>query len=99
MPASRSLHWTKGRRRIRWGNVSSVTICGAAHSYSEHKPDFKPLEIVFRASTKLIDIMIFEERRDVSVPSSLQFQYKPSLGFAPIHEIAEGRNTHIKEFY
>jgi fatty acid synthase subunit beta len=80
-------------------NVSSVTLYGAARSYGEHKPDFKALEITFKASTKLTDITIFEDRCDVSVPLSLQFQYRPSLGFAPIHEIAEGRNTRIKQFY
>jgi len=79
--------------------LSSVTLYGAARSYGEHKPAFKALEIKFNPSTKRIDLTIFEDRRDVSVPLSLQFQYKPSLGFAPIHEIAEGRNTRIKEFY
>ncbi|KAJ6520570.1 hypothetical protein C8R45DRAFT_1058526 [Mycena sanguinolenta] len=42
---------------------------------------------------------MLEDRRDVSVPLTLQFEYKPSLGFAPVHELAAGRNTRIKEFY
>ncbi|RDB25744.1 Fatty acid synthase subunit alpha [Hypsizygus marmoreus] len=77
----------------------SVILFGAARSYGAHKPDFKALEIKFDASSKLIDVTIFEDRRDVSVPLLLQFQYKPSSGFAPIHEIAVGRNTRIKNFY
>jgi fatty acid synthase subunit beta len=78
---------------------SSVTVYGAARSYGEHKPAFKAVEIKFTPTSKLIDITMFEDRRDVSVPLTLQFEYKPSLGFAPIHEIATGRNTRIKEFY
>jgi len=36
----------------------------------------------------------------MAVPSpSLQFVYKPSHGFAPIHEIDTGRNERIKAFY
>jgi fatty acid synthase subunit alpha, fungi type len=80
-------------------SVSSVTLYGAARSYGVHKPAFKALEVKFEASTRRIDITIFEDRRDVSVPLFLRFRYTPSLGFAPIHEIAEGRNTRIKEFY
>ncbi|KAJ7227399.1 fatty acid synthase [Mycena pura] len=77
----------------------SVSVYGAARSYGEHKPMFKAVYIKFAPVTKLIDVSIFEDRRDVSVPLSLQFEYKPSQGFAPIHEIATGRNTRIKEFY
>lgn len=78
---------------------SSVAIFGAARSYGGHNKDFKAVEIKFDATSQLIDVVIFEERRGVSVPLSLQFQYKPSMGFAPIHEIASGRNTRIKQFY
>jgi fatty acid synthase subunit alpha, fungi type len=98
-PMRRLLAPHAGQRVVVGFNGTSVTLYGAARSYGEHKPDFKALEIVFQASTKLINITIFEDRRDVAVPLSLQFQYKPALDFAPIHEIAEGRNTRIKEFY
>lgn len=81
------------------GSPVSLTVYGAARSYSEHKPDFKAVEIKFNAHTKLIDVTLFEDRRDVAVSLHLQFQYKPSQGFAPIHEIADGRNTRIKQFY
>jgi hypothetical protein len=30
---------------------------------------------------------------------SLHFQCKPSIDSIPIHEIAEGQNNRIKEFY
>ena len=77
----------------------SLTVYGAARSYGEHIPTFKALSIVFNPETKLIDLTLFEERQDVAVPLSLQFQYHPSQGFAPIHEIATGRNERIKQFY
>lgn len=77
----------------------SVTVYGAARSYGEHVPIFKALSIVFNPETKLIDLTLFEERQDVPVPLSLQFQYCPSQGFAPIHEIASDRNKRIKQFY
>jgi fatty acid synthase subunit alpha, fungi type len=67
-----------------------VTVYKAARSYGEHIPTFKALSI---------DLTLFDERRDVAVPLSLQFQYCPSQGFAPIHEIATGRNERIKQFY
>lgn len=77
----------------------SLVVYGAARSYGEHKVDFKAVEITFDHAAQRIDVTLFEDRRDVSVPLYLQFQYKPSQGFAPIHEIATGRNTRIKEFY
>jgi enoyl reductase-like protein len=55
--------------------------------------------IIFNSETKLIDLTLVEERQDVAVPLTLQFQYCPSQGFAPIHEIASGRNERIKQFY
>jgi enoyl reductase-like protein len=77
----------------------SVAVYGAARSYGEHMPTFKALSIVFNPETKLIDLTLFEERQDVAVPLSLQFQYCPSQEFAPIHEIASGRNERFKQFY
>jgi fatty acid synthase subunit alpha, fungi type len=57
------------------------------------------VEILYTSPSGLIDITIFEERLGVSVPLSLQFDYKPSMGSTPIHEVAEGRNERIKQFY
>ncbi|KAJ7285205.1 fatty acid synthase [Mycena rebaudengoi] len=83
----------------RVGQKVVVAYDGAVASSVTHKSAFKAVEIKFTPTSQLIDITIFEDRRDVSVPLALQFQYKPSLGFAPIHEIATDRNTRIKEFY
>ncbi|KAF5337910.1 hypothetical protein D9758_013124 [Tetrapyrgos nigripes] len=84
---------------LKGGVPSSLTVYGAARSYGEHKPEFKAVEIIFNDKTKSIALTMFEDRRDVSVPLSLKFQYKPSMGFAPIHEVVEDRNTRIKDFY
>lgn len=78
---------------------SSLTIFGAARSYGKHDAAFKAVEITFTASSSTIGVTIFEERRGSSLPLQLQFQYKPSMGYAPIHEVAIGRNTRIKQFY
>ena len=73
---------------------TSINVYGVARSYGRHIDGFKAVEVLYTASSRLIDITIFEERPDVSVPLSLHFEYKP-----PIHEIAEGRNERIKQFY
>lgn len=77
----------------------SVGFYGSARSYGEHIPDFKAVEIVYSEKTKAIAVTMFEERTGSSIPLTLQFQYTPSQGFAPIHEVAVNRNQRIKEFY
>ncbi|KAF9485144.1 fatty acid synthetase alpha subunit [Pholiota conissans] len=79
--------------------ATSVVVYGAARSYGEHIDNFKALEISYDAKTKLINVSMIEERRGSSIPLVLQFVYKPSQGYAPIHEIATDRNTRIKAFY
>jgi fatty acid synthase subunit beta len=78
---------------------TAITFYGAARNYGQHKADFKAVDVRYEPSTKLIHLTVYEERRNVAVPLRLQFRYVPSMPFAPIHEIAENRNTRIKEFY
>ncbi|KAI0360181.1 fatty acid synthase [Trametes cingulata] len=78
---------------------TKISVFGAARSHGEHDPSFKAVEASFNAATSTINVTIFEERRGVAVPLELRFVYKPSMGFAPIHEIADDRNTRIKAFY
>jgi fatty acid synthase subunit beta len=78
---------------------TSITVYGAARSYGDHIQGFKSLEIIYKKATQGIDVTLFEERQGSSIPLSLQFVYKPSQGFAPIHEISTGRNERIKAFY
>ncbi|KZT67951.1 hypothetical protein DAEQUDRAFT_367722 [Daedalea quercina L-15889] len=77
----------------------SVALYGAARSYGQHKPIFKAVEVKFEQASQMINVTLFEDRRDVSVPLYFKFQYKPSMGYAPIHEVAEDRNKRIKDFY
>lgn len=77
----------------------SVTLYGAARSFGPHPADFEAVHAQFDAASSQISLTINEERSGVSVPLSLEFQYRPDQGFAPIHEIVGGRNARIKDFY
>ncbi|KAH9950013.1 fatty acid synthase [Amylocystis lapponica] len=77
----------------------SISVFGSARSYGVHKDSFKAVYVKYDEATHVIDVTLFEDRRDISVPLFFKFLYKPSMGFAPIHEVAEGRNHRIKEFY
>jgi fatty acid synthase subunit alpha len=69
--------------------ISSVTLYRAAA--------FVVLEIKPDASTKRIDITIFEDRHNVSVASeSLQSRFQ-CIWRCSHHEIAQGNNTRVKE--
>ena len=81
------------------GLPTSISLFGAARSYGEHDANFKVVEAKFDSSKNLISLTLFEERREVAVPLYFHFAYKPAMGFAPIHEVAENRNKPIKEFY
>ena len=76
-----------------------IEVFGAIRSHGIQQEDFKAVEVKYTPGTKAIDITIFEERRGVSVPLYLKFNYVPSLGSIPIHEVADGRNMRIKDFY
>ena len=76
-----------------------VEVYGSIRSHGSQKGDFKAVEIRYTPRTKAIDITVFEERRGVAVPLSMKFDYVPSLGSVPIHEVADGRNLRIKDFY
>ncbi|KAF7311699.1 Fatty acid synthase subunit alpha [Mycena indigotica] len=85
---------------VCYENGAPVSVPLYARSYGEHKELFKAVEIKYSPTTKLIDITIFEDRRDVSVPLSLQFEYKPSMGAKcePLKPRAEraSRHTHSR---
>lgn len=81
------------------GVPQSVTVYGGARSSGAHPSDFKAVELSYEASSRRISLVMYEERRGVSVPLYFNFVYKPEQGYAPIHEVAEGRNKAIKDFY
>ncbi|KAI5983403.1 hypothetical protein EDD15DRAFT_2390897 [Pisolithus albus] len=100
-PLRRALRPRTGQRVVVERNNGlpvALTVYGAARSFGSHRHDFKAVEIKFSPSN-LIDVTLYEDRRDVSVPLFLQFKYVPSMGSMPIHEVAETRNRRIKEFY
>ncbi|KAI0669470.1 MaoC like domain-containing protein [Trametes maxima] len=78
---------------------TKISVFGTARSVGEHDPSFKVIKASYNSSTSTINVTIFEERRGSSIPLTLNFVYKPGMGFAPIHEVADGRNRRIKEFY
>lgn len=81
------------------GMPVSVVIKGSARSFSPHQADFEAVRVSYDASSKKITVIISEERTGSSIPLELVFLYRPDMGYAPIHEVAEGRNTRIKQFY
>lgn len=76
-----------------------IEVFGAIRSHGTRKENFKAVEVKYTPRTKAIDITIFEERRGAAVPLYMKFNYVPSLGSTPIHEVADGRNVRIKDFY
>ena len=101
-PLRRALAPRRGQRVVvntNGGSPTSVTVYGAGRSYGPRKPSFKAVEITYTASSRLIDVTFFEDRQDVSVPLFFQFKYVPSMGSMPVHEVSEGRNGRIKDFY
>lgn len=83
----------------RNGVPTSVVVYGRARSHGVHKENFKAVSVSFDSAKSVISVTLYEDRRDVSVPLNLLFNYRPEMGYAPIHEIVEGRNKRIKEFY
>ncbi|ODO06611.1 hypothetical protein I350_03968 [Cryptococcus amylolentus CBS 6273] len=81
------------------GQATSVTVYGAARSFGPHPADFKAVELTFDPKTNAIDLVLNEERRGSTVPLKFKFAYHPEQGYAPIHEVVNGRTKAIKDFY
>ncbi|SPO24499.1 related to fatty acid synthase, beta and alpha chains [Ustilago trichophora] len=81
------------------GEPLSLTLFGAARSYGRHDDSFKALEITKSPDSAQIQVTLFEERLGESVPLHFYFTYRPDQAFASIHEIMDGRNNRIKQFY
>ena len=81
------------------GSPLSITIYGGARSFGSHQADFKAVELTFNSSSRMISLTMFEERQGSSLPLEFEFRYCPEQGYAPIHEVVDGRNKRIKAFY
>ena len=74
---------------------SCYTPHATAHSYSRHKPAFKAVEIQSQPLSILIDVTIYEDWQDASVPVVslvLQFEYQLSMD----ESFKSARNMDVK---
>ncbi|KAJ3096841.1 3-oxoacyl-[acyl-carrier-protein] synthase [Phlyctochytrium planicorne] len=55
--------------------------------------------VVISMEGDVITVTIFERRDAKSIPLKFFFKYRPFQGYNPIHEVVEGRNQRIKDFY
>jgi len=60
-----------------------------------HLPSKKPDQ----DSVKTIFVNMYEKKGNQFIPLTLIFKYMPSQGYAPVHEVMEGRNLRIKGFF
>ncbi|KAK0543649.1 hypothetical protein OC845_006016 [Tilletia horrida] len=77
----------------------SIQLTGAARSFGKHDSSFVAVHLSKARESKVISMIVSEERRGESIPLQLEYLYRPDQPFAPIHEIMEGRNDRIKAFY
>ncbi|CEG69980.1 Putative Fatty acid synthase alpha subunit [Rhizopus microsporus] len=81
------------------GNVTAVKVQDRRPWSATDKTKDYITSVDASISGKLINFNLYEKRGNDLIPFNLQFEYKPELGYAPIHEIMEGRNERIKDFY
>ena len=81
------------------GAPSGVLLRGAACSFGIHKPTFEAATVSYEAKASAIVVLVNEDCQDVAIPLEFTFTYHPGQGFAPIHEVTEGRNNRTKAFY
>ncbi|KAG1096468.1 hypothetical protein G6F39_006700 [Rhizopus arrhizus] len=81
------------------GHVTSVKVQDKRPWSATDKSREFVTSIEVTISGNLISLNIFEKRGANFIPFNLQFEYKPELGYAPIHEIMHDRNDRIKDFY
>ncbi|KAI8993220.1 fatty acid synthase [Pilobolus umbonatus] len=81
------------------GDVTSVSVQDKRPWSATDKTNEYITSVEASYNGKIIDVKLLEKREKDLIPLPLKFEYKPELGYAPIHEIMEGRNERIKEFY
>jgi len=98
-PLKRLFAPRKGQKVVVNHSEATISLYGAARSFGPHPADFKAAEANFESSSGQIKVTVNEERKGVSIPLTLIYTYRPDQGYAPIHEVMEGRTTRIKDFY
>ncbi|KAH8096943.1 hypothetical protein BXZ70DRAFT_1030813 [Cristinia sonorae] len=62
------------------GIPTALLLDWSARSFGEQKSDFKAVEARFNAAKSQIDLALYEDREDASVPLYPHFEHKPSHG-------------------
>ncbi|KAG0241381.1 3-oxoacyl-[acyl-carrier-protein] synthase [Mortierella sp. GBA43] len=80
--------------------LSTVTVYDRrSWSTSSKTDDLSPSLRARLQPNDLIEVVLIEKNGDRLIPFPLLYHYTPEKGYAPIHEVMEGRNERIKEFY
>jgi fatty acid synthase subunit beta len=80
--------------------LSTVTVYDRrSWSTSSKTDDLSPSLRARLQPNDLIEVVLVEKNGDRLIPFPLLYHYTPEKGYAPIHEVMEGRNERIKEFY
>ena len=84
---------------IAYPNDPSKTVVTVKEPHHGGK-HVKTVEISFKQNNRIL-LSLYEERTVLKELAALplQFIYRPDTGYAPIHEVMDGRNDRIKEFY
>jgi fatty acid synthase subunit alpha len=80
-------------------HTHEVKVYGTPRSAGPQDDRFLCVSTNYDSSARRISVQIFEEHHGEPLPLLFVFDYKPSHGSMPIHEVVEGRNRRIKEFY
>ncbi|KAF7591456.1 hypothetical protein BBP40_001559 [Aspergillus hancockii] len=83
---------------VQKGHRSDTTI-----ALFEHRPHSEPVKVVDiradEAGTITLEIINHRNAGGAAIGLLLKYQYRREAVYAPIHEIMEGRNERVKEFY
>ncbi|KAK9765807.1 fatty acid synthase alpha subunit Lsd1 [Basidiobolus ranarum] len=88
---------------VRYGaneKVESITVSDKrSWSQSAHLESASSVSIEAKINDNVIDVILYEQKDGVAVPFLSKYIYNPAQGYATIHEVMEGRNDRIKQFY
>ncbi|KAG0203436.1 3-oxoacyl-[acyl-carrier-protein] synthase [Mortierella sp. GBA30] len=82
------------------GKLQTITVYDRrSWSASSKSNELSPSLRARLQPNELIEVVLVEKNGERLIPFPLLFHYTPEKGYAPIHEVMEGRNERIKEFY
>ncbi|KAI0243885.1 fatty acid synthase alpha subunit Lsd1, partial [Massospora cicadina] len=77
---------------------SRETIVKSLQIYDLNRNSRLALDAIFEAPDS-VRVTFYELKGTEEVPLTFPFVYRPDQGYASIHEVMEGRNDRIKDFY